>query len=182
VELRVLRYDEIDRKEFWQFIDEAVTGFSKFTQRVSANSNILQPWKQLGRKWHFARRGFPIGKRARWDVEVLEELLELLTETAPDGQVLWNNKQVVPLYVPEQKEPWAAVQTKKLDAIYLHLTGPKGRFTQGQVAALASSPQLDGERPDCDIVRLKFRSGSDLTRGELPKFLKRHLAEVRKRA
>ena len=57
-----------------------------------------------------------------------DELFELLSEVAPEGQFLWNNKQVVPVYVRSQKEPWAAVQTKKSEAVWLTLAGPKGRF------------------------------------------------------
>jgi len=180
VELRIHSYQEIDHKEFWQFIDRAMAGFGEFAERVQQKFDILQPWKQLGRKWHFARKGFPLGKKILWESEVLEELIELLSETASEGQMLWNNKQVVPLYVPEQKEPWAAVQTKKLDAVYLHLAGPKGRFTLGQITNLGHDPQLDGQRPECDVLHLKFRTTNDLTRGDLAGFLKRHLAEVRK--
>jgi len=180
VELRIHSYAEIDRLEFRRFLDEAVAGFRAFTERVQAKSGILQPWKQLGRKWHFARKGFALGKKIAWNVEVLEDLCELLDETAPEAQVLWNNKQVVPWYVPEQREPWAAVQTKKLDAVYLHLTGPKGRFALGQITELGHNPELDGERPHCDIVRLKFRTTDDLAKGDLAEFLKKHLAEVRK--
>ena len=175
IELRVYGYDDIDRPEFWQFVDEAVAGFGRFAERVSKESNILQPWKQLGRKWHFARKGFPLGKKVRWDVEVLEELCELLSETAPKAQILWNNKQVVPWYVAPQKEPWAAVQTKKLDAVYLHLTAPKGQFTLGQATDLGHDPDLDGQQPNVDTIRLKFRTTEDLARGDLAGFLKKHL-------
>jgi len=180
VELRIHSYAEIDREQFWRFVDQAVAGFRAFEERVEKQSGILQPWKQLGRKWHFARKGFPIGKKVAWNVEVLEELCELLAETAPQTQALWNNKQLVPFYVPQQKEAWASVQTKKLDAVYLHLTGPKGRFTQGQVTGLGHQPQLDGQWPECDVVRLKFRTTDDLARGDLAGFLKKHLAEVQR--
>ena len=63
IELRVHGYEEIDRPEFWKFLDEAVAGFGRFSERVEQQADILQPWKQLGRKWHFARSGFPVGKR-----------------------------------------------------------------------------------------------------------------------
>jgi excinuclease ABC subunit A len=180
VELRVHAYAEIDRPEFWEFVDSAITGFGRFTEKVREKSNILQPWKQLGRTWHFARRGFSIGKKIHWDVEVLEDLMEMLAEIAPDGQFLWNNKQVVPFYVPQQRDPWAAVQTKKLDAVYLHLSGPKGRFTLGQITDLGHNPGLDGQRPSVDVIRLKFRNADDLARGNLRAFLREHLAAVRK--
>jgi excinuclease ABC subunit A len=179
IELRVHSYQEIDRPEFWSFVDRAVVGFAKFTERVEQQSDILQPWRQLGRKWHLARRGFPLGKTVQWDVEVLEELFELLAATAPDAQFLWNNKQVVPVYVPQQREPWAAVQTKKLDAVHLILIGPKGRFTLGQITGLGHDPQLDGSRPDHDLLRLKCQRVEDVTRGDLAEFLRRHLGEVK---
>ena len=73
-----------------------------------------------------------IGKKVDWDADVLEELMRAAGRgRRPQGQFLWNNKQVVPVYVPEQHEPWAAVQTKKLDAVYLHLIGPEGPLHAG---------------------------------------------------
>jgi excinuclease ABC subunit A len=179
VELRVHSHNEIDRTEFWEFVDRTVAGFGKFAEKVQQKSDILHPWKQLGRTWHFARRGFPIGKKVQWEADVLEDLCELLAEIAPEGQFLWNNKQVAPVYVPRQHEPWAAVQTKKLDAVYLHLTGPKGRFALGQLTELGYNPELDGSRPNVDVIRLKFRNPADLARGDLRGFLKGHLAAVR---
>ncbi len=182
IELRVHNYSEIDRPEFWNFIDQAVGGFGKYSKQAQQQTDILQPWKQLGRKWHFARRGFPLGGKVQWEMEVLEELVELLNETAPYGQLLWNNKQVVPLYVPQQHEAWAAVQTKKLDAVYLHLTGPKGRFAQGRITGLGFDARVDGEKTGMDVLRIKFRSTEDLRRGDLAAFLKEHLAALEKKA
>ena len=164
----------------WIQAVQAVSGFAQFTERVGRQSDILHPWRQLGRKWHVARRGFPLGKKVRWEVDVLERLFRLLERAAPDGQFQWTNKQVVPLSVAGQKEPWAAVQTKKLDAVYLTLTGPKGRFTLGQITGLGHDPDLDAQRPDVDLLRLKFRSRQDLARGNLAALLKKHLAEVKK--
>jgi excinuclease ABC subunit A len=176
IEVRVHSYDEVNRPEFWDFVDRAVAGFAKFREKVQQKSDILQPWKQLGRTWHFARKGFSVGKKVLWDVDVLEDLMELLSEVAPKCQFLWNNKQVVPVYLPNQREPWGAVQTKKLDAVYLHLTGPKGRFTLGQITGLGIDPAFDGARPNTDVIRLKFRTTDDLTRGDLRSFLKEHVA------
>ena len=76
VELRVHGYEEIDRKEFWKFVDAGGGRVRPFAENVEQHSDILQPWKQLGRTWHFARRGFPAGQAVRWEGEVLEELIE----------------------------------------------------------------------------------------------------------
>ncbi|MDY0169436.1 MAG: excinuclease ABC subunit UvrA [Thermoguttaceae bacterium] len=180
IELRVHTYGEIDRPEFWQFVDEAVEGFAAFRKRVEKQSDILHPWKQLGQKWHLARRGFPARKSPKWDVELLEALFRILTDTASDARVLWTNKQMVPLYLFDQSEPWAVVQTKKSDAVYLHLTSPKNRFTQGRIRDLGHLPELDGERPDADVIHLRFRNADDLKRGDLKGFLKEHLRSLAK--
>jgi excinuclease ABC subunit A len=175
VELRVHWHHEIDRDEFRQFLQQAIAGFRKFTDKAKDNPADLMPWKALGRRWHFLRKGFPKGSRVAWHNEVLEKLLDLLTKTAPQGELVWGNKQVVPLCVPNQHEPWAAVQTKKLDAVYLTLTGPKGHFALGRLTQLGHEPELDGEQPDKDLIRLKFRSADDLKRGDLAAFLREHL-------
>jgi hypothetical protein len=70
------------------------------------------------------------------------------------------------------------VQTKKLDAVYLTLIGPKSRFALGRITALGHEPELDAERPEADHVRLKFRRLGDLTRGDLAGFLTEHLAAL----
>ena len=85
VQLQVHSLEEIDQPAFWNFVDRAIAGFDKFTERARQSPEDVMPWKVLGRKWHFARKGFPPGKPPQWDVEVLEELCELLAETAPRG-------------------------------------------------------------------------------------------------
>jgi excinuclease ABC subunit A len=175
IEVRVHRYEEVDRPEFWKFLDQAIGGFARFSRRVHEKSDILQPWKQLGRTWHFARRGFPLGGKVQWEAEVLEGLVDLLAATAPDGQWDWSHKQMAPLNLPREREPWAVLHTKKLDAVYLTLVGPKGRFAQGRLSGLGADAQVDGRQPDYDLLRIKFRSLADLSRGDLAAILKEHL-------
>jgi excinuclease ABC subunit A len=57
VEVRTHSWDEIDTPEFWKFLEDAVTGFFKFTERQPPIWD-LTPWKVLGQKWHFLRKGF----------------------------------------------------------------------------------------------------------------------------
>ncbi|HJT31468.1 MAG TPA: hypothetical protein VJ783_05410, partial [Pirellulales bacterium] len=178
VQLAVHAYDEIDRPSFWQFLKEAIEGFQQFTERVQQQPEDVMPWKVLGRKWHLSRKGFPPGKRVSWDTEVLEELCELLAETAPDGQFLWNNQQVVHLFVNGPGEPWATIHTKRPAAVDLVLTGPKNRFALGRVAGLGAEPELQTDRPDKDVVKLKFRSAEEVAGGDLAEFLREHLAAV----
>lgn len=180
VEVRVHSFEEIDTPEFWSFLEDAVAGFTKFTEKVAANPNDITPWKALGQKWHFLKKGFPPGKNVAWSMELLEELCELLQDAAPEGQFLWNNQQLVHFMVPQQREPWATIQTKKPHALLLHLIGPKGRFGLGRVVELGADRDLDDTRPSHDVVRLQFVEEQHLHRGDLDKFLREHLGSLSK--
>ena len=48
IELRLHDYKEIDRKEFWAFVDEAIAGFGRFVNRVATKPEDAMPWKVLG--------------------------------------------------------------------------------------------------------------------------------------
>ncbi len=176
VQLQVHGYDEIDRPEFWQFLEKAVAGFQKFATRKQQSPEDVMPWKVLGRKWHFARKGFSPGKTIRWETEALEELCEMLTEAAPKGQFLWNSQQVVHLCVKGQREPWATMQTKRWSSLELQLTGPKGHFALGRIAKLGRAREFVATHPDKDVIKLSFLTCEDLHRGNLSEFLREHVA------
>jgi excinuclease ABC subunit A len=133
----------------------------------------------LGQKWHLSRKGFPPGKKTTWPPEVLEELLEMLSEAAPDGQFLWNNQQVVHLMVPGGREPWASVYTKRLAGVDMALNGPKGAFQLGGVAELGSARSVSTEGETRDQVKLRFTTTEELHEGNLSAFLRVHLEALR---
>ena len=180
VQVQVHSLEEVDKPAFWKFVDAAIAGFNKFTDRVRQKPEDVMPWKVLGQKWHFARKGFPPGKPPQWDVDVLEVLCERLQQAAPKGQFLWNNQQLVHVFVPEQSEPWATLYTKRPAAIDLVLTGPSGRFALGRIRELGTDPQFNAG-PERDSLRLRFESHEDLDRGDLNTFLAEHLASLKTR-
>ncbi|MBC8872214.1 MAG: excinuclease ABC subunit UvrA [Planctomycetes bacterium] len=176
VEVRAFSLDEIDKPEFWSFLEEAVRSFQKLTTAI--NPEDMMPWKILGQKWHFMRKGFPLGKRILWSTEVLEELCELLAGIAPGGQFLWNNQQLVH-FIPEgHREPWASLHTKRTESVDLTLAGPKNLMGFGRVTALGWDREFDSTRPDRDLIRIKFRKVADLEKGDLEGFLRQHLDGV----
>jgi excinuclease ABC subunit A len=188
IEIRAHSWQEIDTPAFWKFLDTAIAGFRKFTARVQQNPEDVMPWKVLGRKWHLARKGFPPGKAPEWNIEVLEELLEMLGETASAGgengtgaspQFLWNNQQVIHLMVSGHREPWATVHTKRLAGVDLVLNGPAGAFATGRIVELGSQRAIGSDSAGLDQVKFRFVKVDDLHRGDLTGFLVEHLAAVR---
>ena len=173
VQLQVHAWDEINTPAFWKFVEESVRGFQKFADKAAINPENIMPWKVLGQKWHFARKGFPPGKKVSWDSEVLEELCELLSDTA-EGQFLWNNQQLIHYCLKGRSEPWATVLTKKPHAVELHLNGPKNKFALGRVASFGLTPAMDKDRADRDVVRLQFDAVDQITDEALSDFLNEH--------
>lgn len=177
IQVQVHSLAEIDKPEFWKFVDAAMAGFGKFAERARQSPEDVMPWKVLGQKWHFARKGFPPGKPPQWDIDLLEELCELLREAAPNGQFLWNNQQLVHVFVPEQQEPWATIHTKRTASLDLTLTGPKGRFALGRVRELGADREFQ-TGPQRDVLRVKFTTSEDIDRGDLRAFVAEHLASL----
>ena len=134
------------------------------------------PWKKLGRQWHLSRKGFQPGKRVLWNIDLLEQLCEMLAETVPDAQFLWNNQQVVHVMPAGSSEPWASVHTKRLSTVDLTLNSPKGKLAQGRIAELGRDPTLETNHTRRDQVKLKFRTNDDLVRGGLLEFLSEHVS------
>ncbi len=175
VQIDAHSWEEIDTPAFWSFLERAVAGFNKFTERVEKKPEDIMPWKVLGQKWHLSRKGFPPGKKTAWKPEVLEELLELLAEIVPSGQFLWNNQNVVYMMVPGVRKPWATIFTKRLAGVDLILNGPKGAFQLGSVADLGSTRSLDTDSEDRDQVKLRFISTDELHAENVAAFLRVHL-------
>jgi excinuclease ABC subunit A len=170
---------EIDTPEFWSFIERAVGGFNKFTERVQQKPSDVMPWTVLGQKWHLSKKGFPPGKQTSWNPEVLEELLEMLHDAEPKGQFLWNNQERVYYMAPSVRAPWATVCTKRLAGVDLILNGPKGAFQLGGVAELGADRALSTKNDERDQVKLRFTSTEELHDGKLAAFLKVHLEAFR---
>ena len=176
VQIQAYSWEEINTDHFWEFLEEAVRGFEKITQRTDKDPQQWMPWKKLGQKWHFLRKGFSPGKSVLWKIEVLEELFEMLTETTSRGQFLWNSQSRVHLFEQGGRDPWATVLTKRCEDVVLLLRGPKGSIALGRLAELGRDRSLDTTATDSDIVRLSFRTLEDLHRGDLPQLLQEHLA------
>ncbi|MFT5523442.1 MAG: excinuclease ABC subunit A [Pirellulaceae bacterium] len=179
IEIRPHSWQEIDTPEFWSFLDEAVAGFIKVTDRVAANPDDIMPWKKLGQKWHLLRRGFPPGKKILWEPDLLKDICETLGEVAPDGEFIWNNQQLIHYFVPQQQDPWATLHTKRPATLDLTLTGPKDQFAFGQIADLGHDSELDVSKEKYDQLKLKFRDFDDWANEGVRQLVQAHLEAVK---
>jgi excinuclease ABC subunit A len=176
VEFKLHSYKEIDRPEFWSFLETAIGSFLNKIERLDAKIDDETPWAKLGQKWHFMQKGFSSGS-IEWDMQVLKRLHEVLLEVAPDGNFQWTNKQVVHLFLPEQKQPWVSIQTKKPEAVWLQISVPKDSVTVGQVVDLAVSASLTNAA-ELDSVRMSFTAISQVENKKFRDFLIAHRSRL----
>ena len=173
IEIRVNNMDEIDIPGFWEFLDDAIASFQNKKEAKKVKIEDESPWAKLGSKWHFMRKGFAPGKKIKWQPEVLEVLHDVIQKAAPDSQFLWSNKQIVHVYLPQQKHPWVSIQTKKPDGVWMQLAGPKDSVTVGRVADLADAPTLSS-KDDLDVLKMSFKDVEQVSNKELETFLIEH--------
>jgi excinuclease ABC subunit A len=177
IEIKAHSFAELDHAGFWEFLETAINSFNDKIKRVETKIEDQMPWTKLGQKWHFLRKGFPPGKKVRWDVEVLETLHHVLQEAAPQGQFLWNNKQVVHVFVPEQKEPWVSISTKKTDALWLQISGPQNSLSLGSVVDIVEEPTITTVDKR-DILRMSFSDPEQVAVPDFKEFLQKHLKSL----
>ena len=178
VEIRVHSLEEIDTPEFWSFLEEAVAGFTKFTDKAAVSPEDITPWKVLGQKWHFLRKGFPPGKTWPGAWSCWKSSARCCETPSRRGSSSGTTSSSCTSWSRSSASRGPRSQTKKPHALLLHLIGPKGRFGLGRVVELGADRDLDDTRPNHDVVRLQFIEEQHLHRGDLEKFLQEHLGSL----
>jgi excinuclease ABC subunit A len=165
---------EIDTPAFADFLKTAAKAYLAETGRADLNKDDLTPWKVLGRKWHVARKGFPSGKRVKWDADVLDKLFDDLLAAAPNLDVDWGNKQIVYMRLAGQEKVWAAVHTKRRGGIDLALYHDAGRIALGRIAEFGAEREINSARDGREIVSIRFDKSSQVTAPSFKQFLREH--------
>jgi excinuclease ABC subunit A len=181
VEIRAHSWEEIDIPAFWEFLDKAIANFDDGTPRAEtkvAETKVedAAPWKLLGEKWHFMKKGFTDGE-VSWDHELLKTLRDTLQKMVPEGKFEWTNQQVVHFSLPDQDEPWVSIQTKQADSLTLQLAGDDDKVTPDQIADLADDPEIQ-EADGRQLVKLSFRELNQVKSPKFKEFLQEHLQSV----
>ena len=172
IELKVFSFDEIDRPEFWAFLDRAVERFGEAVERAKENEIDLTPWKTQGREWHLAPGGFYGGSdKARWPFGILLKTFEIVESISADSKPVWTNKVVVPFFEKGAKRPWCQVYTKNCDFVCVQINAPKGTVPLGRVADVGFEPEVDASNADFDAVYLRFRTRNEFNAEKLRELL-----------
>jgi excinuclease ABC subunit A len=173
------RLSEIDTPAFRAFLQEAAASFQEALRRQRTRPEDVMPWKINGQRWHLGEKGFPVGKKVRWDRAVLPRLLELVREVEPNVVVEWDAREAIKLRVPGVSRAWAQWRTKAAHGLDCRFLGKKGQFNLSRVESFGVSPSINGEREGADVLRLTFLSADHLHTAKLKELLAEHLKGFR---
>jgi excinuclease ABC subunit A len=173
------RLREVDTPAFREFLAEAARSFHANLKKLRTRPEDLMPWKVNGERWHLGNKGFPSGKKLRWDPAVLPRLLQVIREIEPGVEVQWDTRDAITLRVPGVGRGWAQWRTKHPSALDCRFLGKKGQFNLAQVEGLGVSPVLCHQRDDGDVLKLQFQHLSQVQEARLMQVLTEHLRGFR---
>jgi excinuclease ABC subunit A len=179
VTVLVHRLSEVDTPSFREFLAEAVASFHNNLKRLRTKPEDMMPWKINGERWHLGDKGFPPGKKVRWDRSLLTRLLQLIREVEPGLEVRWDTRDAITLRVPGVSRAWAQWCTKKAVALECHFLGKKGQFNLSQIEDLGVSPNIGTQRKDGDLLSLHFQKIDPFQATRLKVLLAEHLSGFR---
>ncbi len=107
VALLVNQREEIDTPAFHQFLKEAAAAFEGNHKKMQVRPEDVMPWKVNGERWHLSDKGFPIGRKVRWDRAILPRMLKLIREVEPNIEISWDNRETISFYVPGISRAWS---------------------------------------------------------------------------
>jgi excinuclease ABC subunit A len=173
------RLSEIDTPAFRDFLAEAVASFHNNLKRLRTKPEDVMPWKINGERWHLGEKGFPPGKKTRWDRALLTRLLEITREVEPGLEVRWDARDAITLRVPGVSRAWSQWRTKKAVALECHFLGKKGQFNLSQIEDLGVAPNIGTQRKDGDLLYLHFQKMDVTQSTRLKELLTQHLRGFR---
>jgi excinuclease ABC subunit A len=179
VTVQALRLSEADTPAFRQFLEEAVRSFQQNLQRLRTKPEDVMPWKLNGQRWHLSEKGFPPGRKVRWERGLLPRLLDLVREVEPAVEVRWDVPYFITLRVPGVSRWWAQWQTKRAEGLDCRFLGKKGQFNLAQLEGIGAQQGLGRHRGDGDVVRLVFQHADHVQPARLKELLREHLRGFR---
>jgi len=176
--LLVHRLSEIDTPAFQRFLKEACASFHSALQRMQTRPEDVMPWKVNGERWHLGDKGFPPGRKLRWDRSLLPRLLEVARSAVPGLEIVWNARAGIMLKVPGISRAWAQWRTKDAHGLTCCFLGKKGQFNLGRIEDFGVHPDI-AEKTSGDLIRLVFQQAEHMPLARLKDFFAEHVQGFR---
>ncbi|MEZ6046526.1 MAG: excinuclease ABC subunit UvrA [Planctomycetaceae bacterium] len=171
VQITILKEDDVTSDSFRKFLTTAAEAFlGTVKEQAKLKPADLMPWKQLGRKWHLLRKGFPSNKRVKWPAELIDELCELC-EQQKGVELEYGQKQVIAVTHKKSKQKLATIHTKRREGVDLTLFDNKGEITLGRIADLGADREIKETTGGGHTVKIRLDDPSQVRTAEFPKML-----------
>jgi excinuclease ABC subunit A len=175
VTVQAHRLSEIDTPAFRAFLKQAAQSFQGTVKRLSTKPEDLMPWKLNGERWHLGDKGFPPGRRLRWDRALLPRLLQLVREVEPELEVKWDARDAITLRVPGVSRGWGYWRTKESEALICRFIGERGGMNLAKVEGIGVRPEIVASRSDGDALVLSFEQIDQVPIAKFKTMLGEHL-------
>jgi excinuclease ABC subunit A len=172
------RLSEVETPAFHKFLNEAVLSFQANLQKMQQRPEDVMPWKVNGERWHLSDKGFPIGKKLRWDRGLLPRLLEIVRTLEPGLEITWDSRAAITLRVPGIGRGWSQWRTKDAHGLDCRFLGKKGQFNLAQIEDFGLHPEIIGKEGR-DILHLIFQQVEHMPAAGLKELLADHLRGFR---
>jgi excinuclease ABC subunit A len=169
---------DVDTPAFREFLKQAVEAFHKNLRRMQTKPEDVMPWKVNGERWHLGEKGFPPGRKLRWDRSLLTAMLQVVRAVEPSVEIDWANRAAITLRVPGVKRAWGQFHTKDAEGLDCRFLGKKGQFNLSQLEPFGVQPALTPHR-EGELLRLLFQHENHLQAVQLKETLRQHLAGFR---
>jgi excinuclease ABC subunit A len=178
----IAKKDEIDTPAFRTFLKQAGDSFRKNLGKMTAKVEDVMPWKVNGERWHLGEKGFPPGRRLRWDRAILPRFLAVVKEARRDVEIQWDARDSILLKVAAIGKAWGRIRTKDSDALDCRFLGKPGQFNLTRLEGIGQHPSLTADRADGgEVMQLQFQREEDMPRPKLKELLAEHAAGFEER-
>ena len=167
---------EIDTPAFRAFLKKAAEVFCQHHETATDDVERHMPWKKDGEKWHLGDKGFPPGKKPKWDRALLPKLVKLLREISPALEFKWDVRDAVTIRPAGASRFWCRLKTKDPAALEAWFVGRPGRVNRARFEGVGRDVIVEADRTDgIEILKIWFATAEHLAPTKLKPLLADHL-------
>lgn len=171
VTILVHKKSEIDTPAFKAFLNKAADAFEANIRAMQMTPEDVMPWKVNGERWHLGEKGFPPGRKLRWDRQVLPKMLQVIRAALPDMEIKWDVRDAITFRMPSNGPGFARWWTKRPEALECQFLVKKGAFNLSQLDGLSREPQIQHDKGGGDVIALTFLTLDDINVKKLQSFI-----------